>query len=99
MPNLCDSLFDRVKRVGKLLEAGPVSSIVRLLDVDIDRVANVTCSVYEHKGHMRVASEGHDIATHDLDQVFDDFCGRVALIGEFGKRGQQRRRGYSRAST
>ena len=67
MPNLYDPLFDRVKRVGKLLETGPVGPALRILDVDIDRVADVTCSVYEHKGHLRVASEGHNIATHDFN--------------------------------
>jgi hypothetical protein len=97
VPNLCDSLFNRVKRVGEFLETGPVGSALHFLDVDIDRVANVACSVYEHKGQLRVASEGHDIATHDLDQVFYDLCGRVALSGGLGERGQQGDR-YSRAA-
>jgi hypothetical protein len=94
--NLCNSLFGGVNRVGKLRETGPVqvgaSSGLRLLDVGIDCVANVTCSVYEYIGHLRVASEGHDIATHDLEQEFDDLCGRIAISGRLREHGEKRRR-------
>ena len=98
MQNLYDSLFDRVNRVGELLETGPVGSALRFLDVDIDRVAYVTCSVHEYKGHLRVASERHNVAAHDLDQVFDDLCDRVTLGGGLCERGEQGG-GYSRGAT
>jgi hypothetical protein len=100
MFNLYDPLFDRVKRVRELLETGPVGSALGFLDVDIDRVAKVTCPFYEHKGHLCVASEGHDIAPHDLDQVFDDLCGRVTFgggLGECSEHGYRYSRGGTRA--
>jgi hypothetical protein len=98
MLNLYDPLFDGVKRVGELLETGPVGSIFRFLDVDINGVAKVTYPLYEDKGHLCVASEGHDIATHNFDQVFDDLCGRVTLGGGLGEHGEQGGR-YSRGVT
>ena len=49
--NLCNSLFDRVNGLGELLETSPVrvssAPALRFLDVGIDRIADVTCSVYE----------------------------------------------------
>ena len=92
MLNLYDPLFNGVERIGKLLETGPVGSGFRFLDVDINGVAKVTRPIYEHEGHLCVAPEGHDIATHDLDQVFDGLCGRVTLGGGLGERIEQESR-------
>ena len=99
MLNPYDSLFDRVKRIGKLLETGPLGSGFRFLDVVINGVAKVTRPVYEHEGHLCVASEGYNIATHDLDQVFDGLCGRVTLGGGLDERIEQESRRYRCAVT
>ena len=93
-----DLLFDRVNRVGELLETSPVGTTLRFLDMDINRVANVTCPVYEHKGHLRVALEGHDIATHNLDQVFNDLGCGISLSFGLGEGVEQRGR-HNRSAT
>ena len=65
-------------------------------DVGIDRVAYVTCSVY---GHLRVESEGHGISTHDLEQEFDDLCGRIGVSSRPCGHGEQRRGRYDCGAT
>ncbi len=67
------------------METGPVSPALRFLDMAVDRVANMTDSIHKYEGHLRVTFEGHDIAAHDLDQVFDNLGCGISLSGGLGK--------------
>ena len=41
------SLFDGIDGVGEFIEADPIFSTLRSLDVSIDSLADVTCPVHE----------------------------------------------------
>jgi hypothetical protein len=74
------SLLDRIDRIGESLETRPIPTTFRPLNVAIEGVANITCSVDEHVGHVRIPLQGDDIAAQDVHEVLDNLGSRKSLV-------------------
>jgi hypothetical protein len=83
-------LFDRLNCLGELLVAGPVFSTVRILDVSIDLVTDITCPIDKYVGHLPIAPERHNIMAQGINERLDERGSRIKVIGEFGEVGEQR---------
>lgn len=79
---MCAPPLNGVDCLGEFLETRPVLSTLGILDVAINCIANFTCSVNKHVGHLRIPSERHNIIAHYIDQILDNLSGGIDLVGE-----------------
>jgi hypothetical protein len=92
------SPLDRTDCIGESIESRPISITFRLLYVAIEGVANITCSIYEHVGHVRIPLKGDNIAAQDVDEVLDNLCSRISLVWKLCEIHEQGRGHDDRAS-
>jgi hypothetical protein len=84
-------LFDRLDCLCEFLITGPIFSIVRVLDVSIDLVTDITCPVDKYVGHLPIAPETRNVMAQSIYEVFDKLGGRIKVISEFGEVSEQSR--------
>jgi hypothetical protein len=82
-----NSLLQWLNGHRELLKAVPIASctVLHFGDALVDRFDDIPCTFHYHVGDLRVAAEGHNIASYGLDKVLDRLGGSVSVTPEIGE--------------
>lgn len=73
--------------IRKLLIALPVPccAVLHFDDTLVNGLDDITCTFDHHAGDIRVALEGHDIASNGLEKIPDRLRGAIVVIPKISK--------------
>lgn len=73
--------------IRKLVIAVPVPcwTVLHFDDTFVNGLDDITCTFYHHAGDIRIALEGHDIASNGLEEIPDCLSGAMVIIPNIGE--------------
>src|SRR6267154_1886043 len=80
-------LLQRLDGRRKLVVACPVPCfiVLHIYDTTVDGLDNIPCTFGHHIGDMCVALQGHDIASHGLEEILGRLSGATFVIPNLGE--------------